>query len=296
MAYSRYRWFETRCCLFPAAGLALILGFGTGYRQATAQSPNAVTADDLIQQAVTAAQNYPDLEARVRLSIQLRNTQLSGLGTYQQSYRDGQPRFRYEWRLPGADRTLTWLQVSDGNYLWTRTDWEAEPTLEVVDLRRLRQEQSISRERLACAGGVPGLLDRLRQAYRFTSARPTTLGDEPVWEMRGVWVNQNAEEIRDLKKSRIDYRITPPSEVRLILSRDPALPLFPFRVEYLQQPNHVSGRLGPTMTLEFYEVRAGSGGDARRYVYVPGDQPFTDVTDRWRAAWRDMSQQGSERK
>ncbi|GIW92987.1 MAG: hypothetical protein KatS3mg110_1028 [Pirellulaceae bacterium] len=285
MRHSRQDWFRVTWrtagkCL-AVVWLVVYSPLGMAQPQRAAESP---TASQVMEEALAASRAFPDLEARVRLVIHLMENRLSGFGTYQQSSQSDRVRFRYEWRLPGSERTISWLEVFDGDYLWTRTDWEGQLRLEFVDIGRLRRDEAVDSERLVYAGGVPGLFYGLKQAYQFTTLRATSLGREPVWEIIGTWKSEGRRSHDASQSGTQRLRVPVPGRVRLFLSRDAALPYFPFRVEYYGDEEATDG--DPMMTLEFYEVRAGSGGDPRRYVYIPGDQPFSDVTERWRAALR----------
>jgi hypothetical protein len=72
-----------------------------------------------------------------------------------------------------------------------------------------------------------------------------------------------------------------PDAVQLTLGTDQALPLFPYRIEYLKAPKGKGGdptALQPMLTLDFYSAKVPSDIDPAQFEYFPGDQEVEDRT------------------
>jgi hypothetical protein len=251
--------------------------------QAKAASHRTVSASEILAQALHHIPRYPPLTARVRLLSHVFDSELAGYGDYYQATINGRVCTRYELRLPVADRAATWQQVSDGDYLWWRADIDGTATLDLVDLRRLRQWEAATRRNLPPVAGLAGLLDRLKESVHFSSVRQDRLGSEPVWIISGevklsgdIPSTQNRDEF---------FRRNPqfPTEVVIYLSQDETLAYFPFRFEFRRDAVRTGpgDHNRPVMVLEFYEVRSGEPVDSRWFHYTPGEQPFTDRTEEW---------------
>lgn len=275
----------------PPMGQVLSVGPQGGYpipgdsplAQAKAASHRTVSASEILAQALHHIPTYPPLTARVRLLSHVFDSELAGYGDYYQATINGRVCTRYELRLPVADRAATWQQVNDGDYLWWRADIDGTATLDLVDLRRLRQWEAATRRNLPPVAGIAGLLDRLKESVHFSSVRQDRLGSEPVWIISGE-VKLSSDHSSTQNRDEF-FRRNPqcPSEVAVYLSQDETLAYFPFRIEFRRD----AGRTGPgahnrpVMVLEFYEVRSGEPVDLRWFYYTPGDQPFTDRTEEW---------------
>jgi hypothetical protein len=251
------------------------------------ENAESATADQILQRAIAQAPHFPSLTARVRFSVRLLDTEVAGFGDYRQARIEERLRTRYELRLPVGGRTVTWSQINNAEQFWVRTDLRGKPELQVVDLRRLRQEIPDAERSLDLISGIGALLMGLRKHYAFTSVRPDKLGPEAVWVIEGRWKgggepNQESDGANFfVQNSQIAQTVI------LVLSRDRVLPYFPFRVEFWR--SHATGKSRQErhalMTLEFYEVRAGDRADPRWYLFVPGDQSYTDETASWLDRW-----------
>ncbi len=247
----------------------------------------AQTADpqptSLVLEAARQVARYPTLEARVRQQVSLFGHDLNGHGTYQQARIQQKLRLRYELRLPLGDRSTHMQQINDGDYVWVHHELLDGPQLSVINLRRVRaavESSPTQTERLEVVGGLAQLLYGLYDQFDFAPPREGSLGKEPVWILDGTWRSSGVGQGDVTSLAQI------PQSVRLVLSRDQLLPLFPFRVEYAReepQPDGTKARR-VIMNVEFFEVRAGGTPDPRSFTFTAGDQAFHDATDEFIAS------------
>ncbi len=130
-------------------------------------------------------------------------------------------------------------------------------------------------------GGLSKTLENINGSFLFEEPRADTLGGSPVWVVRGAWRNEvlGAHLKREIKTA-VPLEELPeqlPSHVVLWLSRDPALHLFPHRIDYRRASG--AGEGTSIATLDLFGVRRNIALDPRLFSYKPGDQEVVDYTE-----------------
>ena len=140
--------------------------------------------------------------------------------------------------------------------------------------------------------GLPKLVANLNEAVAWTGVRQGNLDQVSVWQLEGTWkpaaLAQWVPDQRDkiTAGEAVNWNALPaqlPDRVVLTLGHDD---LFPYRIEYFRQPppskDYPAGSKSTLLaTLEFFEVRFGGAIPPQRFVYQPGNRPFTVGTDEY---------------
>ena len=254
----------------------------------------------LLASAVTQLDKQPSISARVRQQVQLLGHQIVGAGSYEQTGPPEQRRFRLELKVPVGDGTGSFERIQTGKELWISEDMPDRSSLTQIDVARVREALAYARGHWQRGGptppiampldGLPKLVANLNDAVAFTSVRQGNLDQLAVWQLEGTWkpavLAQWASDQRDkiLAGEAVNWNALPaqlPDRVVLTLGHDD---LFPYRIEYFRQPppskDYPSGSASTLLaTLEFFEVRFGGTIPHQRFVYQPGNRPFTVGTD-----------------
>lgn len=196
----------------------------------------------LLAESLHSLRQVPNLEAKLRVRIELMGHSLTGVGSYLQSAGDDAIRSRLELKMQVADRVASLLQVNDGRFSWLRDDLDREPRLVRIDLRRLREEATDGKRRLvdresgasdsdlefvaavpvrnsktgespssassfrrpwALLGGLPRLICDLDDNFEFDAPRETRRGDIPVWVVEGRWRTDSLARVLPGQRQRI---------------------------------------------------------------------------------------------
>ncbi len=260
--------------------------------------PTADNPEALVQQAVAALAAQQSISARIRLHADLFGNQTVGAGVYLQQGLGAERQLRLEIKIPVGERLATLQQVCDGNFLWQYHDLADKPALTRVDIHRV--QQAIERAGATPApdlrngfpyGGLPQLVDSLRQSFRFTRMQAGQLDSLNVWIVAGSWrpealapispeLAKQASEGRPLDLKKLPPQM--PEEVLLYLGQDD---LFPYRIEYRRRPVRQGKQAAegsdqlPILIVELYEVRMNSPIDPQQFVYQPGSLEVLDTTE-----------------
>lgn len=255
----------------------------------------------LIAQAAHEVARFSSLDAKLRLTTNLLGQELVGSGSYYQLARDQETLLKMELKLQVANQVSSLLQVSDGRFLWVRRDLPERKSLSRIDQRRVsealaKQKRSafvrIGTPSLAL-GGLTKLLEGLDANFQFEPPVADKQGESPVWLLSGAWKPERLADLwpeaasTQLAGQAIDMSRLPPhlpERVLVVLSRDGALPLFPYRVEY--QRSGRGGEPEPLVLLELFDVRTNIALDPRLFAYKPGDQEVADETEAYINAMR----------
>lgn len=256
-------------------------------------------SDALLRRAVAHLNAAGSIEAKVRQRVDLFDRELIGSGSYAQQGSGLTTRLRLEMRMR-TDRAATeLLQVCNGETLWTFNAADGLRTLRRVDLDRVIDALRGDRDGGAAGGysggsiglgGLPWMLEGLRQFCEFAPAQSGRLGDLNVLVLSGTWRSEKllalvdaAERERIAAGGKFDLARLPPhlpDSVVIHLGRDD---LFPYRFDYRRTaPQHDSPAAAAKtiVSLEFYEVLTGGAIPAERFTYKPG-QGAIDDTERY---------------
>jgi hypothetical protein len=269
--------------------------------------PTPATGRTLIREAADSLAQQRSLEARIRQRVAVFGQYLVGSGTYRQLIIGQRKRLRLELTLQVADQITSVLQVSNGTTLWERRSIGAEQTMTYVNLRSVRQalgeERGVTPQpRWIAFGGLDFLLRGLDEAFEFAPPVPQTMGDVPVWEIRGQWkhdklrdwMGQGGGSEAPIDLSQLADHI--PHSVVVTLGRDDLLPLFPYRVEFrrwLGGPTTPNPTLDPASeeplaTIELFEVRHYEV-DPRHFEFPLNEQEIDDQTEAYLTRLRQLN-------
>ncbi len=262
---------------------------------------------DLLAQRVAAAlAQHKSISARVRYRVDLVGHQLVGEGIYLQLGSGEGQQIRLELKTVVGERLAVFQQVCDGRFLWQYQDSAEKPAAEAaqkpqvtrVDIHRVRQalanhapgqRQLLPASTELAFGGLPKLVDGLKQSFTFSRVEADQLGSLPIWIATGNWrpevLTPVSKELADEASTGqpLDLRKLPaqmPEVVRFCVGQDD---LFPYRIEYLRRASKLGragegGVLQPIVTVEFYEVRLNSPISPTNFVYQPGNADALDTT------------------
>ena len=249
----------------------------------------------LLEAAQRALQSRGAIAAQVRHEVHLFDKDLAGFGSYLEHRQGLAHRVRMELRIQLGDQTSTFLQVCDGDFVWTYRRLRDDARLSRIDVgrvkRALQKAQRTSNHRqmagtdlLPSLGGLPRLLQGLQDSFDFTRAEPAQLGKQkrPVWKLHGRWKTEQLVKLlpgqeASLRQGRpadlSKLPLHPPDRVILSLGQEDG---FPYRVDYRRTGTDGSRAL---VTMELFDVHYPRDVDLRHFVYNPGDLEYSDRTD-----------------
>lgn len=237
----------------------------------------------LLRQSIRELQRQPAIECRVRQRLWLYGHQYIGSGHYRQLGQGPNKLLLWELKMEIHGEITSLKQVSDRRYLWITRNFADRTEQSLVDLRRIQKARDRSASSPAAlpatpwlaVGGVPRLLEGLGDYFQFEDARSDNLGEYPVWVLEGRWAPPG----REAEDSQLPPHV--PHRVRLVLGRDPVLPLFPYRIEF-EREETVDGksRTAPLLRMEFFEIHRAPLVP-EQFAFDPGDNPVVDETERY---------------
>jgi len=199
----------------------------------------------------------------------------------------GARRHRLELKLRIGEGVASLQQISNGEVLWIRKAVGDSVKLDRVDLRKVRRARAAGgdqigakppagtpRAKLPASGlpatGLAGLLESTGQHFEFGPPRKATLGEMPVWIVRGQSKGEN-------RRHEADHV---PRSVEITLGRRD---LFPYRLEFFGPGGPASREDAatpvPLVTMELFGVRFDAPLDPLLFEYRPGDQDVNDRTE-----------------
>lgn len=206
--------------------------------------------NDLVKQAVRAVAEAPAFEADINCVFHVYGTEIHAPGRYyQQGQGTGKVRLYLKASIDGQLASL--LRVSDGRFLYSRIDLPDEQRVTRVDMQKVNDELSLRLNRPTTLwngdlmiGGLAYLLTRLDEDFAFDAPVADSLGDVPIWRLRGVW---KAKAIRQMVYMQTGqggdlenpFELLPthvPTQIELICARDTKPNLFPYQIRFLGQP------------------------------------------------------------
>jgi len=229
---------------------------------------------ELLATAIQQLRLIQSLEARVRQRVRLFDQDLIGSGDYLQHGQGSETLARLELTLQLGDNTSQALYIRGQQYLLTHHVVLGKARTARVDLddRVARAAREAGQggvltapQDWLCVGGISELLASVQHNFNMEPPQKIQLDSIPAWTLRGKWkatvINNLLPDQAHLFETNSPQALTQlpeqiPHEVRLTLSRDPKLPLFPHRIEYLRYQRGGQDRvqLHPIITIEFFEV------------------------------------------
>lgn len=270
------------------------------------KSPPARTTDPaaaaLVDAAIVMVESTETISAKVRQDVLLFGKRMVGSGSYAQQRTEDRTLMRWEMRWQHGDRSTSWVQVADGEYLWSH-DTSKDPPLSRVDLRRAARWLAENRttatpldaDARLWSVGLARLLRSLRATFDFRSAEPGRWGHDkrPVWRVIGTWHNAStpvaptgnegaAQQPGPLPLASLPNHV--PTTVVLLLGQND---MFPYRIEYRRDDGSESSaaRLGRLLvSTDFHSVNINVEIPPERFAYQPGDTDWADPTEAYAKA------------
>lgn len=273
------------------------------------------SGDQQLLQAIARLEQRESVTARIRQEAYVGPVAFYGAGTYRQQGRGTRRHVRWllESQRDGVHATL--LQVSDGESLWTDRNLSTGRQIEWVNLWQVRRQAKASATTLVSSaaepadsapfsphfaanyGGLPSLLESLREHFEFTQPRSFRFGNQQVLGMIGRWrpeaLGQILVDTSDLQEDQIDYAILTerlsdylatkslpahmPHHLLLLLGQTDQ---FPYLIDYrsasdaLAEPGIAEADLfqlssEPLSRLEFVDVEFNLPINSGEFIYSP---------------------------
>ena len=263
-----------------------VVASGAGEGTLLAQAAAKEDGQQLVAQAARNLLALPGIEAEFNYRTQAYDQTLQGSGRYLQSGEGPEKLFRLELNTQLDGYKATQQTIGGRQYLWIRRDLGPEQrSLARVQLRQLKQAIDAAGPPLSLDPSptwlgiisLPKMLGSLSTWFEFEPAEEAKLSDRQVLRLRGQIKADLRSQLVSGSKGRGGEQI--PDALELILGTDQALPLFPYRLEYLKRPpKDKAGTLTPLLTLDFVSVKVRSDLDPQQFEYYPGNQEVEDRT------------------
>jgi hypothetical protein len=272
----------------------------------------AALADDvpgnrLVAAAARRVHDQSSLSADLRYRIDAFGHELAGQGSYHQLGAASEKLLKLELKIQVADQQIIRQEICGPSFYYVRRESPFAPvSLGRVNLRQVRQAIARAEGPIAAnpaevwilLGGLPKLLESLHRNFEFAPPRDdelhyTVTGGEgvqklPVIVVRGRWKKDRLATLMttDKGKSKDDAEQLPDA-VELVLGRadDTALPLFPYRITYLQdvqteaqdKQGKEANQLRAMLLLELFNVQR-SNLTPEQFDYQPSERDEADLT------------------
>ncbi len=220
--------------------------------------------DRAVAEAARRVQRENSLSADMRYRIDAFGHELAGQGSYQQLGQGPEKLLKLELKIQVADQAVVRQEICGPTFYYVRRESPFAPvSLGRVNLRQIRQAIARSSEPIAAnpaeiwilLGGLPKLLESLHRNFDFTAPQDDELqytveGGQgvqrlPVIVVRGRWKKDRLDALLSTEKGKNKEDVEQlPDAVELVLARadDPTLPLFPYRITYLQDAQPADGK------------------------------------------------------
>jgi len=259
---------------------------GAGQEITPLSAENEKEGRELVQRSARNLFALPGLDAEFHFKIQAYEQSLAGSGHYLQSGDGSEKLFRLELSTQIDEYKATQQTIGGKQYLWIRRDFGPDKrSLARISMRRLREALNDAGPPLSLDPSptwlgivsLPKMLTSLGNWFDFERPQTAKLGDRQVLRLAGRMNRELRTQLLSGKKGQGGEQI--PDAVELTLGTDQALPLFPYRIEYLKQRARDEGDgMTPLLTLDFFSAKVRSDIDSAKFEYSPGDQEVEDRT------------------
>ncbi len=257
------------------------------------------TGNQFVAQVLQTLEEHVSIAAKLRHEARLHDQKLVGLGNYWQQRTQDQRVTRWEMQTQIADQTASFVQVYDGNHLWTDRHLPSGRQVHRLDVAwlqaRLREENrgiaTDRRKQLISAvegqGGLGQMLADLLRNFDFQPPQPTQLNGLPVNALIGHW---RPEQLTQLwpDAAKLDDEQPPewpeqlPHHVLLLVGSN----MFPYVCEHRHvadaplatQLAGLRPTSDPLLRYEIFEVQFAVAIPPEKFQFIPGDIPWTDET------------------
>ena len=292
----------TLLLLIPFATLALASPASAGGPPTNphhATTPNPTPGSKFVTQVLQTLEQHVSIAAKLRHESRLYDQKLVGSGYYWQQRTQGKRLTRWEMQTQIADKTASFVQVYDGNHLWTDRHLPSGREVHRLDATWLqasmreqgRGAKSDLRQQLIATmegqGGLGQMLADLIRNFDFQPPEPTQLNGLPVNALVGHWRPEqlarlwpDASKLGDEKPPEWPEQL--PHHVLLLVGSN----MFPYVCEHRRADDaplatSLAGlrpTSDPLLRYEIFEVQFAVAIPEERFQYVPGNIPWTDET------------------
>jgi len=268
--------------------------------QGDAQSVAPVASGNhLLASALDALDWHVSITARIRHQSRLGEHTLTGSGNYWQRGTGEKRVSKWEMQTQVAGKTASFVQVFDGDYLWTDRQLPSGRKVLRLDVKLLQSrldpaspepEQSVttSLDAARSQGGLAQMLADLMQRFKFDPPRQTQLNGLAVYALMGHWRREELAALGVDLEPHGGEEASPwpnqlPHHVLVLLGREK---LFPYVIEYRRASDAylldtVAGlrpTRDPLVRYEIFGVQFTQVIDTSIFQYKPGDLQWTDET------------------
>jgi len=275
--------------LFTLATTALAVG----------QAPQHATAGNrYVAQVLRTLGKHGNIAAKLRHESRLHDQKLVGSGYYWQRGNLDKRLTRWEMQTQIADQTASFVQVYDGDYLWTDRRLPTGRQVRRLDIAWLqaklrsasRGSELDERKQLITSvegqGGLGQMLADLLRNFEFQPPQPTQLNGLPVNALIGTWRPEQlvhlwpaAEKLGDEEPPKWPAQL--PHHVLLLVRSN----MFPCVCEHRRAADSALATslagLRPTsdplLRYEIFEVQFAVAIPEEKFQFSPGNQ-WTDET------------------
>ncbi len=256
--------------------------------------------DRFLAEVLATLQRRASVSARLRHQARLYDDTVMGSGKYWQLGVGNQRRTRWEMQSQVADTTASYVQVFDGEHLWTdRTlpSGRRVLRLDVGRLQSLRRSSRLAAKRQALPwtslvamtegqGGLAEMVADLLRRYTFAPRRKTQLNGLAAYAMVGHWRPDQLQSQWPKISEDADASTWPqqiPHHVLVLVGQNN---LFPYVIEHrrsvdsalAQSAAGVLPTKDPLLRYEIFEVQFAAALKDSLFEYRPGDVQWSDET------------------
>jgi hypothetical protein len=258
--------------------------------------------DQFLAEVLATLERRPSISARLRHRARLHEETLMGSGKYWQRGVGNQRVTRWEMQTQVAGQAASYVQVFDGNHLWTDRTLSSGRTVHRLDVSRLQSRLRAANVGIRATrakapwdplvaeavgqGGLPELLADLLGRYTFAPPRAAQLNGLAVYALVGQWRRTELEKLWPELASAEDISTWPrqlPHHVMLLVGKNN---LFPYvlehrRVEDAPLATSATGdrpTRDPLVRYELFEVEFAAAMADSLFEFKPGDVQWSDET------------------
>jgi len=297
-------WLAWHLVVVAACTQAIAQNFeGESLLAATASEQSQASGDVFVAEVLATLVRRTNVTARLRYQSRLKETTLTGTGKFWQQGVGNQHKTRWEMQTQVAGKTASYVQIFDGNHLWTDRTLPSGRKVHRLDSARLQSQlakttkqqgnnglrQSEWQPLLMASqgqGGLAEMLADLLRRYSFSPPRLSQLNGLQVYALVGQWRQAELEKLWPDMKQDVNFSDWPeqlPHHVLLLVGRNN---WFPYVVEHRRFDDALlaNSAIGdrptqdPLLRYEIFEVQFAAAMDERLFQFKPGDIDWTDET------------------
>ena len=264
-----------------------------------APASGAVSGNQVVLQMLQMFESpqYASMTASIRHQCRLHDDTLVGKGEYWQQGAGDQRLSRFVMQTQLEDKTASYVQVFDGNYLWTDRSYPTGRKVRRLEVSRLKPRMASAGQgeyqqmlaEAAVRGGISQMLSDLLKRFDFDSPRASQWNGQPALALIGHWRKSGLEELWPDYKKLIEAEEAPdwpaqlPHHVLLLVGPNNLIPhvIEQRRFEDAYLATTVTG-LRPTndplLRYEIFDVKIAVAIDPQKFVYKTGDVDWSDET------------------